>query len=152
MGRLDMLSSRLQAVIHRRRQAGFVAAQTALDATGHFLKKEPPKRLGLCGVFLVGASGFLCRSGALCGGPVRRCLTAESPTFSGGRVVFGLTPTGAALLPAVSFLIYGGPSSALCLVLGYATLLVAFLDVFSSERADRPSVPKKARLRGPALR
>jgi hypothetical protein len=44
-------------------------------------------------------------------------------------VVFGLTSAGAALLPAVSFLNYGGPSSALCFVLGDATLLVAFLDV-----------------------
>jgi hypothetical protein len=48
---------------------------------------------------------------------------------SRGRVVFGLTSAGAALLPAVSFLNYGGPSSALCFVLGDATLLVAFLDV-----------------------
>jgi hypothetical protein len=40
---------------------------------------------------------------------------------SRGRVVFGLTSAGAALLPAVSFLNYGGPSSALCFVLGDAT-------------------------------
>src|SRR3954469_17522978 len=36
MGRLDMLAACLQAVVHGRGQAGLVAAQTGLDAAGHF--------------------------------------------------------------------------------------------------------------------
>jgi len=35
MGGLDMLPSCLQAMIHRGGQAGFIAAQASLDATGH---------------------------------------------------------------------------------------------------------------------
>lgn len=67
-GRARHASSCLQAMVHRREQAGFVTAQTGFDATGHFFiqgpasqssKREPQRGLGLCGVFLAGASSFL---------------------------------------------------------------------------------------------
>jgi hypothetical protein len=45
-------------------------------------------------------------------------------------MVLGFPPTGTALFSAVGFFVHGGPSSALGFVLGDATLLVAFLDVF----------------------
>jgi hypothetical protein len=45
-------------------------------------------------------------------------------------MIFGRTAAGAALLPAVGFLVHGGPGPSLGLVFGDAALFVALLDVF----------------------
>jgi hypothetical protein len=52
MGRLDMLAACLQAVVHGRGQAGLIAAQTGLDAAGHFFVHGRPHSSGKKGFWI----------------------------------------------------------------------------------------------------
>jgi len=81
MGGFDMLPACLQAMVHRRGQAGFVAAQTGFDAAAL-------ERPALCRTFLAGAGRLFRRRRTFRGRSAGRYLAAEVPTFPGGRMVF----------------------------------------------------------------
>jgi len=80
-------------------------------------------------VFFARASGLLGGCGTFRGRSAGCRLAAQVAALPGGRVVFGLAASGAALLAAVGFLVDGGPGSALGFILGDAALLVALLDM-----------------------
>jgi hypothetical protein len=62
-------------------------------------------------------------------GTLGRCSAAQTAAFLRRRMVFFGPAAGAALLPAVRFLVHGRPSAPFGLLLRNAAVFVAFLDV-----------------------